>query len=211
MIKKITRQKLLSFLSQHRTDDKVLNIGSGKYYEYKNLFPNQLTVDIDQKREPDVVADAHTLPFENESFGIILCTEVLEHTLEPQKVINEFERILRPGGKVILTTRFVYPLHDTPHDYWRFTRFGLLELFKNYKVNEIVSETDTFSAIGALLQRICFQTHLKYNKPTKAILFAMSWIFDKINPIITEYGDIRKENEVSDIMSTGYYVSAIKK
>lgn len=213
-MKKITRKNLEKFLEQHKTDVLILDIGAGKVktnHSYTKYFPNRLTVDVDSKREPDVVGDIHALPFQNESHEFLVCTEVLEHCHTPQKAVDEMKRILKPGGKLILTTRFVYPLHDVPHDYYRFTKYGLESLMKAWSHVEITPETDTFSAIGALLQRIGFQTKLRGGKITKLCIYIFAYIFEKLDfLLLKEYGDIQKETPDDHIMTTGYYVIAIK-
>jgi SAM-dependent methyltransferase len=73
----------------------------------------------------DAICFGEALPFEDASFDTILCTEVLEHTREPWRVMAEFARLLRPGGHVVISVPFIYPLHEKPHDYWRFTGYGL--------------------------------------------------------------------------------------
>ena len=214
-MKKITRKHLRPYLSKYSTKKKVLDIGGGRVdtnHSYEDLFPNRHTFDIDPKREPDTVGDAHSLPFENESFEFILCTEVLEHLHSPHVAISEMNRVLKKGGEIVLTTRFVYPIHDAPHDYYRFTEFGLRKLFEKWDVIEIFPETETFSTVGALLQRIGFQTDLKGGKLAKAFIYLFAILFDKINFLIkNEYGDIKKESRVNNIMTTGYYLYAKKR
>lgn len=73
----------------------------------------------------DAICFGEALPFEDASFDTILCTEVLEHTRQPWRVMAEFARLLRPGGHVLISVPFIYPLHEKPHDYWRFTGYGL--------------------------------------------------------------------------------------
>ncbi len=205
-MKKITRKNLDKFLEKYASNERVLDIGSGGS-SYGRFFPNRLTIDIDPQRKPDVIGDAHNLPFKDGEFSLVLCTEVLEHTLEPQKVINEIKRVLKTGGRVILTTRFVYPLHDTPHDYWRFTKYGLLKLFEGWETVEISSETGSFSTIAALLQRMSFQSTFRLNKLVKGVLFILVYFFDKINGLILkEYGDIKRSKLEKHIMPTGYHL-----
>ncbi len=202
MFQKITRKKLSRFLEKYATDKPVLDIGSGGSL-YGNFFPNRLTLDIDPERNPEILADAHNLPFRDEEFEIILCTEVLEHTRNPQIVINEMYRVLKRGGTVVLSTRFVYPIHDAPNDYWRFTSFGLKRLFKNWNIIELVAETRNFSSIGVLLQRLCFQSNLRFNVPIKFLLLSMAWFFDKLNFLtLEEYGDIKKSRKEENILTS---------
>lgn len=210
-MKKLTRRNLEKFLEKYKTDKKVLDIGSGGS-SYGRFFPNRLTVDIDPDRNPEIVADAHTLPFEDNSFEVILCTEVLEHVRNPQQVINEFKRVLKPEGQVILTTRFIYPLHDIPNDFWRFTRYGLEELFKEWNILEIQDENLTFSTLAVLMQRISFQTTLKFNKLSKLILYFATFLLDRSNRLIDkEYGDIKRTHKTNNILSSGYYIVAEKR
>ncbi len=210
ILSKITRKNLEVFLARYSTEKRVLDIGSGGS-SYDSFFPNRVTVDIDPARHPEIVGDAHNLPFENNEFEVVLCTEVLEHLEDPRKALEEMRRVLRPGGTLLLTTRFVFPLHDTPNDFWRFTKFGLKKLFEKWEVQEIVSETRTFSAIGALLQRIVFQDKMRMNRVTKVFLLVLAWVCDHLNwLIVLEYGNAKKREEEANIMTTGYYVVAQK-
>lgn len=213
MFKKITRGCLEEFLKKHSSDKKTLDIGSGgSLYGYDRFFPNRVTVDIDPARNPEVVADVHDLPFKDEEFDIILCIEVLEHVLDPRRAIAEMNRVLKVGGTLILTTRFVYPIHDAPNDYWRFTKYGLKELLKEWDVQELIPETRTFSALAVLFQRIAYQTKLRLNIITKLKLFFFAWTLNHMNWLLkNEYGDIKKEMPETNILSSGYYLICIKR
>ncbi len=211
MFKKITRGHLEKFLERYKTDVRTLDVGSGGS-SYHRFFPNRFSIDVDPARKPDLVADAHNLPFKNGEYELVLCTEVLEHVKDPRKVINEIGRVLKPGGRVILTTRFVYPLHDVPHDYWRFTKYGLLELFQGWEVIELVAETENFSTIAALLQRICFQSDLQGGRLTKLVIFLAAAVLNHMNWLTKkEFGDIKKTTAEESFMPTGYYIVCKKR
>ena len=211
MIRKITRKNLEKFLAKYATSEKVLDLGSGGS-SYDRFFPNRVTVDIDPDRKPDIVADARSLPFKDGEFDFVLCTEMLEHVKNPFEVESEIRRVTVIGGTLVLTTRFLFPLHDTPHDYWRFTKYGLRNLFKEWEIIELVDETESFSAIVATLQRLQFQTILKANKVSKLILLVFIVVFDRINWLIKkEYGDIKRNKIETNIMSTGYYIVCKKR
>ncbi len=211
MFKKITRKNLEIFLDKHQTKVRTLDIGSGGS-SYERFFPNRVTVDIDPARKPDVLADAHNLPFKDEEFDMVLSTEMLEHVKDPFQVEREIRRVTSVGGRLILSTRFVFPLHDTPHDYWRFSKYGLKELFKEWDIIEIIAETKNFSTTGSLLQRICFQSNLYLNKPAKLLIFFIAWFFSKLDWLTKrEFGDIEKSISEDEIMPTGYYMVCKKK
>ncbi len=76
-------------------------------------------------RAADAIAPAECLPFADQTFDVILCTEVLEHIWEPTKAMREFARVLKPDGYLLLSVPFIHPIHEAPHDNWRFTSYGL--------------------------------------------------------------------------------------
>lgn len=74
---------------------------------------------------PDVFADGAALPFQDEVFDAVACLEVLEHTPDPASVLAEIRRVLKPGAEAWISMPFLYPIHDAPFDFQRFTEFGL--------------------------------------------------------------------------------------
>lgn len=73
---------------------------------------------------PDVFGDACRLPLADASVAAVTCYEVLEHVRDPEALVAEVARVLAPGGVVEFTMPFLYPVHDAPHDFQRWTRFG---------------------------------------------------------------------------------------
>jgi len=207
---KITRKHLYKFLKGNATEDEILEIGA-RNCRYSELFPNALSLDIEYHKEVDIVGDVHKLPFKNDSQSIILCTEVLEHCYSPQDAINEMFRVLKPGGRLILTTRFLFPIHFAPHDYFRFTKYGLRYLCREFSHVEIMEEATTMVTMAILFQRLALQTQCLFKIPLINALFMFSAkIYEKLQwLIIKEYSDF-KTTEEKTMMSSGYYVIAIK-
>lgn len=104
--------------------DKWLAAHLGEGVEYVALDYPTTGRDLYGAR-PDVFADAARLPFADASMDGIACLEVIEHVSDPAAVLGEMSRVLRGGGKAWLTMPFLYPVHDAPHDYQRFTEHGL--------------------------------------------------------------------------------------
>jgi len=77
---------------------------------------------------PDVFGDALNLPIADSVIDTVLLIDVLEHLTNNDRVISEIERVLVSRGKLILKVPFLYPLHDEPRDFGRFTIHGLREL-----------------------------------------------------------------------------------
>jgi SAM-dependent methyltransferase len=134
--------ELLEFLEQEFSsrlnDCSLLDLGAGTapYAPvYEDYFGASVTVDIPDSPHDisgiDVSASAEALPFESESFDLVLCTEVLEHCREPGDVFAEVARILKPGGFLFLTTPLMVGLHEQPRDFFRFTPFALEDLAAN--------------------------------------------------------------------------------
>tara|TARA_Y100000385_G_scaffold289102_1_gene357555 strand:- start:1247 stop:1747 length:501 start_codon:yes stop_codon:yes gene_type:complete len=110
--------------------------------EYSSLFPehNVKTFDADPKWGPDIVGDISYTDFEDESWDVIVCVQVLEHVPNIWDVPREMSRILRPGGYAIVDSPWMYPYHAEPPsfgDFWRLSKDGIRKLFE--KQFEIVS------------------------------------------------------------------------
>jgi SAM-dependent methyltransferase len=76
------------------------------------------------------ISDLRNLPILDDCYDLVFCSQTLEHVPEPQKVINELWRVLKPGGKLWLTAPFFFAEHEIPYDYFRYTQFGLIRLFQ---------------------------------------------------------------------------------
>jgi SAM-dependent methyltransferase len=81
--------------------------------------------------KPDYYWDGKTIPLENGSVDFVLATEFLEHYFDTASILKEVNRVLKPGGILFFTVPSIWPLHEVPYDYHRFTPFGLTEHFKN--------------------------------------------------------------------------------
>lgn len=83
--------------------------------------------------------DLSEIPVEDARYDMVLCTQVLEHVPEPQAVICELHRVLKPGGRIWLSTPLFFPEHEVPYDFFRYTQFGLRHIFEKagFRIEEI--------------------------------------------------------------------------
>jgi SAM-dependent methyltransferase len=135
---------------------RLLDIGCGNQ-PYAQLFPSvarYVGIDLPPpsgvQRCPSVWASALHLPFIGECFDTVLCVQVLEHVPQPQQLMLEAFRVLSAGGRLILTAPQSWALHEEPHDYYRFTRYGLRYLLESagFEVQSIEARGGAFRVIG---------------------------------------------------------------
>ena len=117
---------------------------------------------IDTQAQPDVKLDAvcaidEPLPpsliqLADAGFELVLCTEVLEHVLDWPSAWANLHRLLAPGGRLIITCPFVYPLHEEPYDFWRATPHSLRRFAERFGFNILEQRTlgDGFDALGTI-------------------------------------------------------------
>ena len=103
------------------------------------------TLDIDPKSGATYIADltrTNTDIIPGDHFDYVVCTEVLEHTLQPFDAVAELYRITKPGGLVFVTAPFNFRIHGPLPDCWRFTEHGLRALFKDFEIIELTGLED---------------------------------------------------------------------
>lgn len=209
-MKKFTRGSIRSFVNRFGTDAPVLEIGVAKN-DYDEAFPHRTTLDIDPQRKPDIVADIVKMPFEDERWDAIICSEVFEHLPDPEAAVSELKRVLKPGGRLILTTRFAFPIHDAPGDFLRYTPYMLRRLFADWDIETLEYEADPFGTVAVLLQRIIFQTELRGGKVSKAFVYALALAIRALRPLLKkQYGDIAKTRPVDNMLFSGIYLACAK-
>ena len=134
------------FLKRFQKDAVLYNIGSGVH-----RFPGVKNVDIEEQAGIDIVADAMNMPFNDNSTDGVICEMLIEHVPQPQKVVDEILRILKPGGTAYISCPFVFPFHACPNDYYRWSSTGLRELCKEGDIETIGARAGPSSALTAQL------------------------------------------------------------
>ncbi len=99
----------------------LLDVGAQNF----NLHPNILNFDMAPFAYTDLIGNAHRLPLADESIDGIVNTGVLEHVTDPDQVVREMARVLKPGGRVYIETPFLQGEHPDPQDFRRYTLAGL--------------------------------------------------------------------------------------
>ena len=117
---------------------RVLDAGAGEG-QHRRRFARQRYCGVDlavgdagwDYSRLDAVADLMALPFRDGQFDAALNAVTLEHVNEPGRVLREIARVLAPGGTLLVAAPHEWEVHQAPHDYYRYTRYGLAYLLED--------------------------------------------------------------------------------
>ncbi|OGD86897.1 hypothetical protein A2164_00995 [Candidatus Curtissbacteria bacterium RBG_13_35_7] len=186
---------------------KILDVGGGRVRGmFKKKNEKWVTVDIEKKFNPDVVASVEKLPFKNESFNSIKATELFEHVDNFEKGLSECTRVLKKGGLLIISSPFLYPLHPDPFDFQRLSlqKWSNLAKKNGLKILKIEEQGYFFTILGEMIRGLIREMNIL---PLRYLLYLTFPIidgltlFDKVN--IVKNSHLKKFIE-------GYFIVAKK-
>jgi SAM-dependent methyltransferase len=144
LIRKELKKNIVYFIPQLK--GRLMDFGCGRK-PYENLFSvdEYIGVDIQTTGHDhtlsriDVFYDGQHIPLPDGSFDAIFSSEVLEHIFNPDQILPELNRVLRNGGKILLTVPFCWNEHEIPYDYGRYSSYGIKHLLTShgFKVIEL--------------------------------------------------------------------------
>lgn len=160
---------------------------------------------------PDIFADGALLPFQDESFDTVLLLEVLEHVSRPGRVLTEIQRVLRPGGTLLLSMPFLYPLHDAPYDYQRYTSPGLIHALQDVGLDpsEPRPRNQGFEVAGLQCSIACAEALLSALRERRWRLLLAPVLVVAI-PIVNVFAWILSPLSGKHMLASGYAVEARK-
>jgi len=143
---------LREILPTLRGDVLDLGCGSQPYRTWLASGTSYVGADITAENGAEILlVPGEPLPFADASFDAVLCTQVLEHVEEAGQLAREMERVLRPGGVIVASAPFIFNQHGAPHDYRRFTRYGLGRLLPGCGIEQTRLQGGIGSSILILL------------------------------------------------------------
>lgn len=191
-------KSLKAYLSRVPSNDVILNLGSGP----TSLSDRILNVDIHQFSNVDIIADVHNLPFKSNSVGGVISIAVLEHVENPQVVVDEMHRVIRPGGYVYSIVPFIFGYHSAPSDYYRWTAEGMKKMFSAFTEIEIGVVSGPTSALLLILQEWLSMLFSFQNRYIYQILYPFFMVI--LAPFKVIDFCLRKHPEASKIAATFY-------
>ncbi len=143
----------------------ILDVGCGNK-PYESLFNGSKEsysgCDVVQSSENkvDVICKATELAYESNTFDTVFSTQVMEHVDNSDLMMKECNRVLKPGGVMILSVPLCWELHEEPYDFFRFTKYGLQELCNrnNFEVLEIIPNGGKWAAIFQMNLNMVYST-----------------------------------------------------
>lgn len=204
---------------------KILDAGAGeqKYKKYCNHL-NYISQDFAQydgignktglhagkwdQTSLDIVSDIIKIPVKKNSFDAVMCVEVFEHLPEPIKAIAEFSRILKVGGKLILTAPFASLTHFAPHHFYSGYNIYFYKKFLDeygFEIKEIIYNGNYFAYLAQMIRGL---NHVvpeycgkKISFLNKVILYLTLAVLQKLN---------KKKNSSHELISYGLQIYAEK-
>lgn len=198
----------------------VLDVGCGAS-PYKFLFDVDRTqytgIDIEQSirfgysNTTAVLFDGAHIPFPQATYDGVICTEVLEHVLDYQTLIDEIYRVMKPGAKLLLTVPWSARFHFIPHDFFRYTPSALERIFIDFKSVKITHRGTDVASIMAKLLVIWFRNLFPGKRNFKVVSFLVAALCTPVAVVLAGIGHASiRLNIGSKDDPLGYSVIAIK-
>lgn len=204
---------LVKWLKSH--SGLVLNVGAGGSAE---KIPAVIEMEYSLFRNTDLSADAHKIPFRDQTFDAVITYNTFEHLRDPLVASAEIYRVLKPGGRLILRTAFLQPVHEAPYHFYNATEFGVRHWFEQFNIHS-VHVSDNFHPgfvlgwlVNSLLEAVKKNQGLaEYNKLKLSTLdqWSASWNNPKLHEHLWE--SIRTlPQELQSQFSAGFELDATK-
>ncbi|MBO9573595.1 MAG: class I SAM-dependent methyltransferase [Chitinophagaceae bacterium] len=159
----------------------LLDFGCGRK-PYEDLFTVEKYIGVDMEQtghehtlsKVDVYYDGKTIPFENEYFDSVFCSEVFEHIFNIEEILQEVSRVLKPGGKMLVTVPFCWNEHEIPYDFGRYTSFGIKHVLSKagFEILEY-HKTGNFSKVNFQLWALYFYSLINARDKKVNFIFRM--------------------------------------
>ena len=189
---------------------RVLDIGAGNFSRYKELFnfDEYVRMDIEPRKDIDIVGRIEEIPLPDNAFDSVVCTQVLGDVYELHKAFEEMHRVLRPNGIALITESLLTPLHDEPHDYWRFTEHSLRRLAEDAGFEILVLERcgGYRSVMAQMRARYLIERLSAHGKWFSRLL----GFYLKMRGRVAEFLDRRDATAANKLFTHGYVLIAKK-
>lgn len=146
---------------------KTLDVGAGNFDRYSASFPQTTEYLRMDTHGADITGSIYEIPFDNNTFDTVVSMQVFEHLARPHEAARELFRVLKPAGYGIITVPQWNELHEEPHDYFRYTKYGLESLFKEagFKIVQMDHIGGFYSTLAQMRIRFLIDNYKLYERP----------------------------------------------
>jgi 2-polyprenyl-3-methyl-5-hydroxy-6-metoxy-1,4-benzoquinol methylase len=196
----------------------ILDVGAG-HGDFADIFTDLhcLSLDIVPYAEVDLVCDlGQTIPFNEGTFDAVVLMNVLEHVYENRRLVQNIAKILKPGGKLILTVPFLLKVHQAPFDFSRYTPYYLDNLAHDsgLVVTNLSGYYDTLYLLNESLGNLwqySLNSELAFRRTyAKTLVFVIQRLINLLGKV-SEKGAIRLVKDEKNPAPVGYLVVMEKK
>ncbi|MFX0135559.1 MAG: methyltransferase domain-containing protein [Candidatus Hodarchaeota archaeon] len=197
----------------------VLDIGGKKVkkrgqFNIENHLVKVKYANIDPNTNPDYLCDGSNIPVKNNSFDVIICSELLEHVREPSLILKEAYRILKPGAVLLICVPFLFRIHSDPYDYGRYTDYYWRTVLKEIGFARITIEKQgLYYSVFMDMLKLYASHKQKGKKPLPKILkwlLQRTIVFGEKKALELEKRENIKNDSFLNSFTTGFGIIAIK-
>lgn len=166
---------------------RALDLGSDKS-PYRELLTSRgyavETLDITRDNGADHAGTAEATGLPDASYDVVICTQVLEHCMNPWAAVREINRIVRPGGHAIVSAPHVWFYHPHPTDHWRFTQEGMAHLCREAGLEPVtlLAQGGSIVTLGQVLNFLAYGVLGRVGAPLYGAVNLLSGFADRIAP-----------------------------
>jgi len=166
---------------------RALDLGADKS-PYRDLLASRgydvKTLDITLENGADFAGTAEATGLPDASFDLVLCTQVIEHCMNPWAAVREIHRILKPGGYLVVSAPHVWFFHPHPTDHWRFTQEGMAHLCQEASLEPVslLAQGGTVLTLCQILNFLAYGVLGRAGAPLYAALNVAAAVGDRLAP-----------------------------
>jgi SAM-dependent methyltransferase len=186
--------------------------GKRGFFDIERYALNVVYANLSAAKRPDVQAYAESLPFGDAIFDAVICSEMLEHVMDPVPVLEEIRRVLKVNGVLLISVPFLNRIHGDPHDYGRYTDFFWAEILKNSGFAGIFIEKQGlfWSVLADMLRELLYIRAERYKSGLLVSLLGALVSVVKKKAVRSDFSKTVKESPVLSSYTSGFGIKATK-
>ncbi|MBI5248486.1 MAG: class I SAM-dependent methyltransferase [Desulfomonile tiedjei] len=187
-------------------------IGKRGVFDIENYGLDVLYANLSVAKRPDIQAYAECLPFREGFFDAVICSEMIEHVMNPLQVLEEIQRVLKPNGVLLISVPFLNRIHGDPYDYGRYTDFFWAGTLERMGFSGIIIEKQGlfWSVIVDMFRDFLYVKASNFKSGILVSLLGAMVSVAKTAAVRWDYSEVVRRNPVLSGYTSGFGIKAIK-